>query len=388
VNFVQIARLPSKLIFDNWLLFRTDSAGKIQGMSIFKVRSGSQQVASHLRELVLSGRWSGKMPGRTRLAAELGVSGKLIDAALVELEREGLVEAAGPRRRRLIRIPADGMNQRSLSLAFLPGEAADQRLDYIMELQHEMIGAGHSVKYAPRTMVELSMDVKRIARMVEQTEADAWVVMAGSREVLEWFISRQVPAFALFGRRDGLPIAAVGPDKRPAIAAAVRELVRLGHRLIVLMARPRRRLPQPGAAEQSFLHELAAQGLAVGDYNLPAWDETTEGFHSRLDSLFHVTPPTALIVDEFPLFGAAQQFLALRRLRVPADVSLICTDYDPSFEWCQPVITHFRWDSRPVVRRILRWAENVSRRKKDIRQSLTTAEFVRGGTIGPAKKMY
>ena len=235
-------------------------------------------------------------------------------------------------------------------------------------------------------MVELGMDVERIARMVEQTEADAWIVMAGSQAVLEWFSSQPFPAFALFGRRSGLPIAAVGPDKRSGYLNAVRELVRLGHRRIVLMARPRRRLPKPGAAEQAFLDELAAQGLAVSDYNLPAWQETSHDFHSRLDALFQVTPPTALMIDEVLLFTAAQQFLAQRRLRVPQEVSLICTDHDPSFEWCEPPITHFRWDSRPIVRRVVRWAGNVSRGKKDLRQTLTPVEFVTGGTTGMAKE--
>lgn len=159
------------------------------------------------------------------------------------------------------------------------------------------------------------MDVKRIARMVGQTRSDAWMVMAGSREVLEWFSSQQIPAFALFGRRNDLPIAAVGPDKRPSCVAAVRELVRLGHRRIVLIARSRRLRPKPGAAEQAFLDELAAQGLPVSDCNLPMWEETTEGFRARLDSLFRVTPPSALIIDEGPLFAAGEgeiQFDAMK----------------------------------------------------------------------------
>lgn len=355
-------------------------------MSSFKVLTGSQQVARHLRELVAIGHWSGAMPGRTRLAAELGVSGKLIDAALVELELEGVLEAAGPRRQRRIRVPAERTIQRSLRLAILLNEAADLRLHYLVELQHELAQHGHSAVRPAKTMVELGMDVKRIARMVAQTEADAWMVTAGPREVLEWFSSRPVPAFALFGRRNGLPIAAVGPDKRPTFVAAVKELARLGHRRIVLMARPRRRLPKPGTAEQAFLGELALQGLPVSDYNLPAWEETAHGFHSRLNALFRVTPPTALIIDEVPLFAAAQQFLAQRKILVPQDVSLICTDHDPSFEWCEPPISHFRWDSQPVVRRIVRWAENVSRGKKDLGQTLTPAEFVTGGTIGPARE--
>jgi DNA-binding LacI/PurR family transcriptional regulator len=125
--------------------------------------------------------------------------------------------------------------------------------------------------------------------------------------------------------------------------------------------------------------------MIVGSYHLPDWEESVRGFHSRLDSLFQVTPPTALIIEEAPLFTAVQQFLSQRKLRVPQDVSLVCTDADVSFEWCRPTISHIRWDSRPIVRRIVRWAANVSTGKKDLHQSLTQAEFVQGGTIGPVR---
>ena len=96
-----------------------------------------------------------------------------------------------------------------------------------------------------------------------------------------------------------------------------------------------------------------------------------------------MTPPTALIIQEAVLFAAAQQFLARRGLRVPEDVSLICTDADPTFAWCRPTVAYIGWDSRPVVRRIVRWAANLSSGKTDVRQVLTPAEFVPGGTIGP-----
>ena len=94
----------------------------------------------------------------------------------------------------------------------------------------------------------------------------------------------------------------------------------------------------------------------------------------------------ALLVDEAPFFVDTQQFLTRRGVRVPEDVSLVCTDADPAFEWCWPTVAHIRWDNRPVVRRILNWASNVSRGKKDKRQTVTAAEFVSGGTIGPARE--
>jgi hypothetical protein len=36
-----------------------------------------------------------------------------------------------------------------------------------------------------------------------------------------------------------------------------------------------------------------------------------------------------------------------------------------------------------VVRRALRWADNVARGKKDTRQKVVTAELIEGVTIGP-----
>ena len=76
-------------------------------------------------------------------------------------------------------------------------------------------------------------------------------------------------------------------------------------------------------------------------------------------------------------------FLQSRRLQVPRDVSLICTDGDPHFTWCRPSVAHIQWDTAPVVRRALRWADNMASGKKDIRQKVVNAEFFEGGTIGP-----
>ncbi len=70
---------------------------------------------------------------------------------------------------------------------------------------------------------------------------------------------------------------------------------------------------------------------------------------------------------------------------MPKDVSFVCTDADRGFTWCQPPVSHIRWDSRPVLRRIVRWVANVSHGKQDVRQTLTPAQFVTGGTIGPAR---
>ena len=347
----------------------------------------SGQIAAHLRGELARGRWTGTMPGQIVLADELGASHNAVEAALRQLEVEGLLVPQGPGRRRRIAVPDDQAAQ-PLRVAILDHDPPALALaeGYMAELLHLLGEAGHRVFFVKKCLQELRMDVGRVARLVRQTEADAWVVRAGSREVLEWFAAQPLPVIALFGRRRGMPLAGVGPDKVPASVAATRRLIELGHHRIVMLARRLRRLPTPGMVESSFLGELAAHGIETGAFNLPDWEETIEGFHARLEGLFRHTPPTALIIQEAPFLVAALQFLGRRGLRVPEDVSLVCTDADPAFAWCQPTIAHIRWDSRPVARRVVRWVANVSHGKDDRRQTLTKAEFVPGGSIGPVWK--
>ena len=353
-------------------------------MTSLKLLSAHEQVAAYLREGAQVGRWGSLMPGVSRLAVDLGVNHKTVEAALRQLEREGLLLGRGPGRKRLIVDAGENSAPRPIKVGILLYEAADRQSDYMVELEHVLAEAGQVVVVPSRYLSELKNNLPRIARIVRQIEADAWVVLGGAREVLEWFSNQPAPVFALFGRRETLDIAAAGPDKPPAFTNATRHLIELGHQRVSMVVRGVRRLPQPGPCEQAYLDELKAHGIETGPFNLPDWDETPKGFHQLMGRLFQVTPPTALVVDEAPLFIAAQQFLAALGRRVPEDVSLICTDPSPVFDWCTPTVAHVRWAAKPVVTRILRWVANVARGRVDVSQTFVPAEYVAGGTVGPA----
>lgn len=356
-------------------------------MSGSRYLSISDQVAQHLRDELLLGRWRECMPGLPRLSQELGIDPKTVAVALEQLERQGLLERQGAGKRRRILVEAKtATKDPSIRVAILLAESLALNYGYMIELLHRLHDAGHHAFFAPKSLEQLNMNPANLARLVRETPADAWVACSASREVLEWFMGEGIPVFALFGRRRELKIAGVGPDKVQAFRDAVRELAELGHRRIALLELKIRRLPQPGAPERAFLEEMQAHGLPTGAYNLPDWEENSDGLHELLDSLFRVTPPTALIIDQAYIFHAVKHHLADLGVKVPGDVSLICTDPDTTFAWCKPTIAHIAWDSRPVLRRIVRWASNVSRGKKDLRQSSTPARLIPGGTMGPAKK--
>jgi hypothetical protein len=351
----------------------------------FAYRNAAEQVADYLRAEVLQGKWSASIPGRNRLAAEIGVNAKTIESALRQLESEGLLTNPGKGRRRHI-VEGENRPVAPLRIAVLLSEKGDRGIDFLVDIRHHLLHAGHDAFYAEKSLVDLGMDPGRIATLVSRTNADAWIVVAASFEVLQWFAAHPAPAFALFGPMTGLELAGAGPRKAPALVAATRTLLGFGHRRIAMLVRPRRREPVPGVPEQAFLDELRAHGIAPTSYHLPDWDETPERFHAMLESFFRVTPPTALIVDEAALFIAVMQFCLARRLRVPEDLSLICTDADPAFAWCRRSVAHIDWQRRPVLRRVFQWAEHLSRGKPDTRQALSVAKFVPGESIGPAPR--
>lgn len=348
-----------------------------------------EQSAKLLREGLCQGRWRGLMPGVIRLAEELGVSTHTLRAALRMTEAEGLITLSKDGRSRSVTAKA-AQSERQQRIGILLydtlAEESPHTIQFHAKLHHSLESAGFLPFFSTRTQASLRRDVGRIRDHVTKSPANAWVVSCGTREVLEWFATQDFPSIAMFGRRGEVPMASVGPDKVPAVVEATRQLIRLGHQRIVMLCPQMRCLPEPGRVERAFLAELTNHGLPVSNFNLPNWDETAEGLHARLASLFKITPPTAMIIDEVPPLIAVQQFLALRRLRVPEQVSLITTDYDTSLTLCRLVIAHINWSAESVIRRVVQWAENVSSGRMDLKQTKVSAQFIAGGTIGPAWK--
>ncbi|MFK7851478.1 MAG: substrate-binding domain-containing protein [Akkermansiaceae bacterium] len=347
--------------------------------------SHAEQVAVHLRTEILKGRWTDSLPGILKLGKELGVNHNTIDSALQLLETEGILVAQGKGRPRKIGLP-QGSRKKTLRIQLLPYDKENRESAECVDIYRRMQKAGYMVDFAKKNLMDLGMDLGRVSRMVQRDKTDAWIVVSGSNEILEWFGQQPFATFAMYGRMSNLPIAGMSPRKVPALCAGVRRLVELGHSRIVMLAKEERRKPTPSIFEQAFLDELAKQGITPSSYNLPDWENNQRAFHKVLDSLFQLTPPTALFVCEPSLFIAAQHHLSQRGILAPRDVSLICDDPNPIFSWCEPAISHITWDVSPILSRVERWVDNIARGKKDQRQSRTLGSFIEGGTVGPANK--
>jgi len=355
------------------------------GMQPMRRLSLAELSAEHLRERLQAGRWHAALPGVARLAAEMDVSRDTIRAALRLLEADGVLDARGLGRSRTV--SAHEAARRPLRVGILQHDALpdsqNKTSQVLLQIQRHLGEASNEVFFAAKTQVQLRHDVKRITRLIGASPADAWIVVAGSRGLLEWFAAQALPCLALYGRTDGLVLARTGPDKVPAYLAATRHLLALGHRRIVLIARQARRKPTPGNVERAFLEELTAHGIITGDYHLPDWEETPAGYSNLLERLFERTPPTAMILDESAQFIATMEFLARRRIHVPEQVSLVSTDDDAALAWCHPGVALIKWDTAPIVRHIVRWVAAVRKGTAHRKTVNYPSVFVPGGSIGP-----
>jgi DNA-binding GntR family transcriptional regulator len=96
----------------------------------------SDQVTEHLRGEIQRGRWSGTLPGKHQLAAELGVNNKTVEASLWQLEKTGLLLPQGAGRNRLIN-PRVGNTSRALRIALLLNDnEVDESAKLIQDVRH------------------------------------------------------------------------------------------------------------------------------------------------------------------------------------------------------------------------------------------------------------
>ena len=353
-------------------------------MTPFYPLSTDQQLASHIKQEIANGTLHGTLPGAKQIASTLGVSSRTVNGAVKQLESEGWIKNQGSRRRYLITEPRNP-KPRSLTVTILMMEDEDAVHPCVLDTRDHLIKEGHIVNFSSKTLTDLNMNITKVKQMVKRTETDAWIVMAGTSEILEWFTRQPIPAFALFGRFRDLTIAGAKPNLPPVFAEVVNKFVERGHQRICLLAHSTRRIPEPGATERAFLKELESNGIATGPYNLPNWEQTLDGFHRCLEELFRYTPPTALLIDDISYFVATLLFLTNKNIRVPEDVSVVCTKDSLNFEWCNPSVAHIRWPSLPIARQIVKWVNNQARGIEDNTQRFTKAEFVDGQTLGRAK---
>lgn len=354
----------------------------------------TEQIAGLIRAGVAAGRWRTRMPGQGPLAEEFGVSGKTVYGALRLLTEEGLLVADGKGRGALIAKNACARAARKTSnrvlrvavFTMVPGrDLYPEHYLSLTRLIRDLENDGHTLVSVCFPAGNAPAKTTHPAKLVRETDADVWIVYQGTDEVLQWFAKSGITVLALGGRIGDLAIPSIATDAPGFVAHSVRRLTVLGHRRIVLITRKVSRLPTPGLMVKAFVREMEAAGVRPSEFNLPEWDETRDGLARLLDSLFRVTPPTALICLAPHSTSGVLGWLLAHGRRIPEDVSLVTLGSDAGVEWCAPGLDIVGMERNDDLywRRVREWVADVAAGRIN-RESITFKfKLTDGNSVGP-----
>lgn len=349
----------------------------------------TDQVAETLREGLRIGRWGTQLPGTRRLSAELGIARATLMKAIRTLETEGSLAAQQPGdARSVVLTDALMVRKRPLRVAILVASRVDPLVDYSLRLVQTIQGAGHEGFMVSAARSALLNGPKALTKLTKDNPADAWVIIDSNEELSKWFSASGLPVIGIGGRCRAHPMASTGHLVEKALLEVTTRLRSLGHSRIVLLDHEVHRGPIRSSRAKRFLFHLEATGIQTGDYNHPEWKESPEDFRNLLKSLFHVTPPTALICMADLYASAAISFLDRRSLRIPHDVSLICAQPLPCHDWqlLGLDLTRFLVDHEFGNRRVVRWLESVRQGRPEMDSRFSQARVHWGNTIGRPPK--
>ena len=319
-----------------------------------------------MREGIRTRRWAGTLPGERILAKELQVSVGTVHAALKQLETEALLSAHGAGRARVVVHKARRKTTAgaSLRVGILPYEspATDVMLmqSLLFAVSRSLEEAGHKPFMPAKTMSALRHRPGSILKMMLAEEAEAWLLVTPRLEVTEALLQKlERPLFTIGGQPSKEPVAGVTLGVDSAMAAMLAALVDAGHRRICALLPPRYHRPTPSRMLTAVREGLAALGLRPGSFNTPEWDGSREGLRAILETLFKITPPTALIVDDVRHAVAIQSYFAERGIR-PGRIALIVIGQDPVLAWMSPAPGVIHGDVDGFSRQVIRWVQSCA----------------------------
>lgn len=344
------------------------------------------ETAKRLEELLIIGHWGDAVPGVVEIAKQFRVSKFSARGALKILESEGIVQSRGAGRSRHLVSREAGNPRKEFRVGILPTIPLHQDNAFVQKIigliRKDVEKSGHECFISSRSFSQLGHDPGRVLNQLKREQADAWITYRANRDVLVAMAGQPCPVYALGGYYVGLPVAGSVGDIHPALKQAIDELTQLGHRKIVAICPSRWKHPELIPTARFLLDSLCAKGIPVGNYNLPDWTESPEGLENLLESMFRVTPPTALLLVEPAHAVGVLSFLSRKRLRVPDDVSLLTTMIDPIQEWHMPPLTKVLSPIEPHVGHIRRWLANISSGKVWHDQRTITLGLLKGGSFG------
>lgn len=343
------------------------------------------QTTEILRREMESGAWVEFLPGEIPLSKRLQVGRPTVRAALDQLQREGWIEVAQGRQRRILhrptRKPSADVPKTVGILAGAQLHSLSPFLLYLIgELQGPLHEAGCRLEVNTLTGLGTRHPPRWLEKLVERARAMGWVLLGPGPHVQRWFREQRIPCLGVGASPDDILIPYLRVDYRAAARHAVGTLASRGYRRVgLVLARPQ---ADGKPIREGFERELRATARLTG---LVLWhDGTVESVRTALTSalLGDGRPDSLLVVNPKHVLTVMTHLLHAG-LRIPADVAVFSLGHDPSLDQVVPTVARYEIDwpnfARKLCRCVLELAETGKARSREM---LVMPRFRDGETLG------
>ena len=338
---------------------------------------------------IASGEWTNLLPGERRLAETLQVGRDTIRLALQQLERDGVLDAAGAGSRRRILAAGSVRSEGPVARPLKIGLLAHQRLEKLPQpmlleidrIRDALADKDGALQVISPSWYEQRNPVKRLEALVDEERCSAWMLLRSSAAVQGWFMKSRLPCLIRGYPHPGIELPHLDVDWHATARHAAGQLWRMGHRRVVVLS-PSEPLKGVEAAVRG------ATELGEADFVATVLMENgnSGGVARVLARALQLKPsPTAIIATRPRQAATALTWLAMQGIRVPRDLSLITLAWEPFLDHLVPEISGYRVDPEAVARLVVRRLERlVAGDPNPGGNAWITPEVVKGASVAKA----
>lgn len=334
-------------------------------MNLMPQRSSLVTLAvESLRDALQRGLWADHLPGERGLCERLNISRPTLRAALEQLQREGWLEAAHGKRRRILKACSTPASARQNIVGMLTPVPLLQLppfalywMDKLRELLH---ASGFKLEVHCGREWFTQRPERALERLILQSPSAAWVLFRSTEAMQRWFGRHALPAVISGTGYEGVQVPSVDVDYRALCRHAAGLLVARGHRRLVLIV-PNSGQAGDRASEAGFLEacERSSSGVVA---QIVRHGDSAGSVRSMTDNLLNSSKrPTGFLVARSIAALSVHGCLLRKGLRIPKDAALIARDDDRFLDYTTPELTRYHYDGDLHARRLFRMVMSVAR---------------------------
>lgn len=359
--------------------------------SAFNKKPVPEQFADQLMSDILENKFGAMLPSVRELVVRYGLNPVSIHKGITMLVKRGVLKNHGPRRRLTIVSRSTDVPSKDASadkhccrpLIFVGADPS--------EVSSTLMMATHDIQMACRAKGGICVTIV-LAGLTGKAKAEAIksamiehkpthvLLLYCDQEAYDLVATRSVRIALLGGVIASRKAVRLSADMALLATAAFADLTELGHRKFRLLQLGRAVVPDSVRRLKEFSQkqDVDAQVVFGEELDMPSMKRVLEGALESGVTAFAFPRPEDYVL--------ANAYFDIAGIKVPRDVStvmLLSGPYD-FMQAKQPA--HFKIGKEAIISLVLGWFEFGENRSEQItRESMKT--YVRGKTVGPAKKL-